>query len=173
MSTNRWGRFLGILIWKKWATSTFSEKRSFLHPSTYVNIQPAPRFIPAHKDRRPVWKWQQRKKWIHWSRDYKIIFPPPQMSSSTDNCFLLCLLHKNSSHTNYFPKQIKTQSPRMPVEKTRNPKELQSHSILQNNSGFVNLNYGINIFNTQRVFVFHPLTMGKGSVLSHHNAAEL
>lgn len=61
----------------------------------------------------------------------------------------------------------------MPVEKTRNPEELQSHSILQNNSGFVNLNYDINIFNTQRVFVFHPLTMGKGSVLSHYNAAEL
>lgn len=90
MSTDRWDSFTGILIWKKWVTPTFWEKPSSLHSSIYANIQPAPRFIPDQRQRRPVWKWQQRRKSTHWSRDYKIIFPPPQMSCGTETTAFYC-----------------------------------------------------------------------------------
>lgn len=136
------------------------------HPSIYANTQPASRFIPAQRVRKSVWKWQQRREWTHWRRDYKIIFPPPQMSCGTDNCFLLRLLHNKFSYK-LFPKTDKN-PPNTSWEDQKSWGIIsKSHSILQNNSGFVNLNCGISIFNTQRVFVLCPLMMGKGSVLSH------
>lgn len=109
INTNTWGSFLGIFIWKKnWGFPMLWEKLSSLHPSAYVNTQLAPRFIPALAGRRPILKKQQRRKWTHTSREYKIILPPQVSCSTGNNCFIL---HVHTPwelflYKHFFPKQI-------------------------------------------------------------------